>query len=371
MGTTRPSLLQQTSQVEQTSVSQNDDSLAKVGTVSSRIFYLSYPSVEVTSYEQASSTPANGVGVMMGDTKKKTMDAVAKHILKEYGSPDKQDHVDGMIKHLSFRLDDVFASELDGAKLHAALEARKQSLSGDHSMSEKWRESSTTQTEDLMSEVARSDPTTSEANHIYESSGESISHGRKRARSSSSDNALSECQSNRPRKAAGTNIGEKLPAEATGASQEVRVESPNDPREGVASTCAGGDLFPSDTKDPVPAVGENGTAGNKASGQTQSDSAGKTRGSADGLSESQSLLRAGSPISYPFQVADTGLPPLRRHSYHPSQPYEIISVVEGSSMGVTQDVRFELDDEQLTLVKRWANRYDIFECVYFFVTRIK
>ncbi|KAF8591130.1 hypothetical protein K439DRAFT_1063352 [Ramaria rubella] len=63
---------------------------------------------------------------------------------------------------------------------------------------------------------------------------------------------------------------------------------------------------------------------------------------------------ADEPVHRSIRALD--LPILKPHDYHPSHPYEIISIVEGSSEAGTQDVQFELDDGQAALVKRWANR---------------
>ena len=391
-------------------------------------------------HKQANSTPTDKVEAPMSDTKRKTLAAVATHILKGHGNADAQErerHVDDMVKHLSLRLDDVFTSGADAGKFNDVLRARMQSLGGgSRGMSENSEESSATRSDapsgdvasggdsmasqanmvlpqgsaevvssgrkrarsvlsdDALSErpsdrartevgadigerspaevvgsfpedragssndrredAAGGDSVASEAKYLqHKSLGEGISSGRKRARSVSLDDTLLERPSNRPRKeGGGDDIGEKLPAEVVGAlrEEEEEEEESNDRVGGVASpsAAAGDDPLSTVTTQSIRAAG---VAANMEADQTGSDVTGEQRS----LSESQSS-----------QVAVPGSLELKRQSYQPDDAYEIVSIVEGSPAAVTQDIRFELDEEQAALVKRWADRYDTFEWVLFY-----
>jgi hypothetical protein len=259
-------------------------------------------------------------------------------VLNKDGNPDKPDRVDGIINLLSSRLNDVFASGPD-EKLQAVLEARRQSLGGDQA--DKPEDSS------VRNEVTKANGTTSQTNHVHQSGGESLSSGKKRARSSSSDRTTSEHPSNKPRKE--TVIEEKSP---TDPSQGVQAESSTDCQQDVAG--AGGNLLTSAKKQLIHAAGGDGIAEHQESGQAQSS---------DSLPEGRTPPQNGSPRKHTARVALADFPLLKPRSYHPSQPYEIISVVEGSPMATMQDIQFELNDEKATLVKRWVDRYDTFECV--------
>ncbi|KAF8512255.1 hypothetical protein JB92DRAFT_2929258 [Gautieria morchelliformis] len=303
------------SQFDQTSVSQKDDTHAMA--------------------EMASPTPTSESGGSGTDTQR-SMAAVAQRVSSEDREADKPDRVDGIMNLLSSCLKDVFASGLDG-KLHAVLEASMQWPGGGQ-----WEDSNTS----IENEVTKGDGAASQTNHVHQSGGMSLSSGKKRARSSSSDGTTFEHPSNRPRRGTGTDIEEKSPpAATTDPSQGVQAESSTGRQEDVASAASA-------RKQLIHTAGEDGIAENQESGQARSP---------DSLAEGRSPPRAGRSTRHAARGAVADLPLLKPGSYHPSQPYEIISIVEGSPMAAMQDVQFELSDEKATLVKRWVDRYDTFD----------
>ena len=65
----------------------------------------------------------------------------------------------------------------------------------------------------------------------------------------------------------------------------------------------------------------------------------------------------------PANATIADIPVLPRLNHHPTQPFQILKFIDGSSTPDVRDVQFELDDAHAALIKRWNDRYDVFECV--------
>ena len=281
---------------------------------------------------------------MNKDAHRHASSTVIQSMQEPHGKAGKETLVAEVNKHLPARLEPLSgkgtaAPELQarGVKPNHQLPAEKEHMSGEVEAAQ------SEGAKDKDGEVggkAEASEREREKNLMLESNQALLGgSGKKRPRSSSSEGASSERPSNKARR-------DGQEGEPSLRTEENVLASPGEPAEESGDGKEIASLLTSNAAPPIPE--ERVPEETDLSGEVRVDV------------EKYVSFKAPSEHVPAFHVESLGLP---LGSYHPTQPYTTIAIVAGSQMGDTQDVRFELDEEQAMLVKRWTDRFEGLECV--------